>query len=87
MSLAMSLNESIVENAAIMWFGEFGSAVAHGPQIAPAEPAAEILSHALPGKNTEFLFLPSLRVRRVEYHHQRKKLERQFEEWQRSQKS
>ena len=38
-------------------------------------------------EGTEFHLLPSLCVRRVEYPHQRKKLERQFEEWQRSQKS
>ena len=37
----MSLNESIVENAALEWFGELGYAVGHGPQIAPSEPAAE----------------------------------------------
>ena len=37
----MSLNESIVEDAALEWFGELGYAVAHGPQIAPGEPAAE----------------------------------------------
>jgi type I restriction enzyme R subunit len=37
----MSLNESIVEDAALTWFGELGYAVGHGPQIAPGEPAAE----------------------------------------------
>ena len=37
----MSLNESIVEDAALEWFGELGYAVGHGPQIAPGEPAAE----------------------------------------------
>jgi type I restriction enzyme R subunit len=37
----MSLNESIVEDAALEWFGELGYAVAHGPQLAPGEPAAE----------------------------------------------
>ncbi|MEO8615492.1 MAG: type I restriction endonuclease [Luteolibacter sp.] len=36
----MSLNESIVEEAALTWFGELGYAVGHGPQIAPGEPAA-----------------------------------------------
>ncbi len=35
------LNESIVEDAALTWFGELGYAVGHGPQIAPGEPAAE----------------------------------------------
>ena len=35
------LNESIVEEAALEWFGELGYAVGHGPQLAPGEPAAE----------------------------------------------
>jgi type I restriction enzyme, R subunit len=34
----MSLNESIVEEAAL---GELGYAVGHGPHLAPGEPAAE----------------------------------------------
>ena len=37
----MTINESIVEDAAIEWFGELGYAVGHGPHIAPDEPAAE----------------------------------------------
>jgi type I restriction enzyme, R subunit len=37
----MSLNESIVEHATLEWFGALGYAVAHGPQLAPGEPAAE----------------------------------------------
>ncbi len=37
----MSLNESIVEAAALEWFGELGYAVGHGPRLAPGEPAAE----------------------------------------------
>ena len=37
----MSLNESIIEDAALEWFGELGYAVGHGPQLAPGEPAAE----------------------------------------------
>ncbi|HRK04441.1 MAG TPA: type I restriction endonuclease subunit R [Chlorobiota bacterium] len=37
----MSLTESIVEDAALKWFGELGYAVKHGPDIAPGEPAAE----------------------------------------------
>lgn len=36
----MSLNESIVEDATLEWFGELGYAVGHGSQIAPGEPAA-----------------------------------------------
>ena len=34
----MSLNESIVEDAALEWLGY---AVGHGPQMAPGEPTAE----------------------------------------------
>jgi type I restriction enzyme, R subunit len=37
----MSLNESIVEDAALEWFGELGYAVGHGPHRAPGEAAAE----------------------------------------------
>ena len=37
----MSLNESIVEDAALEWFGELGYADGHGPHHAPGEPAAE----------------------------------------------
>jgi len=37
----MSLNESIVEDAALTWFGELGYAVGRGPQFAPGEPARE----------------------------------------------
>ena len=37
----MIFNESIVEDAALEWFGEMGYAVGHGPRIAPGEPAAE----------------------------------------------
>lgn len=37
----MRLNESIVENAALEWFGELGDAVGHGLQLALGEPAAE----------------------------------------------
>ena len=37
----MTLTESIVEDAALEWFGELGSVVGHGPQLAPGEPAAE----------------------------------------------
>jgi type I restriction enzyme, R subunit len=38
---AVSLTESIVEDAALTWFGELGYAIGHGPQMAPGEPAAE----------------------------------------------
>jgi len=37
----MTLNESIVEDAALDWFGEQGYAVRRGLQIAPGEPTAE----------------------------------------------
>jgi type I restriction enzyme R subunit len=40
----MSLNESIVEDAALEWFGELVPQlreVGHGPHLAPGEPAAE----------------------------------------------
>ena len=37
----MTMNESIVEDAALEWFGELGYAVGHGPHLAPGEPAAE----------------------------------------------
>ena len=37
----MTLNESIVEDAALEWFGELGYSVGHGPHLAPGESAAE----------------------------------------------
>ena len=37
----MNLNESIVEDAALQWFGGLGYTLAHGPDLAPGEPAAE----------------------------------------------
>ena len=37
----MSLDEDIVEDAALERFRELGYAVGHGPQLAPGEPAAE----------------------------------------------
>lgn len=37
----MSLNDSIVEDAALEWFGELGYSIGHGPQLAPGEPVAE----------------------------------------------
>jgi type I restriction enzyme, R subunit len=33
--------ESTVEDAALAWFGELGYTLAHGPDLAPSEPAAE----------------------------------------------
>lgn len=35
----MSLNESIVKDAALEWVGKLGYAVGHGPHLAPGEPA------------------------------------------------
>ena len=43
----MSLNESIVEDAALLGFGELGYAVGHGPQLAPGEYAGGTLTPAL----------------------------------------
>ncbi|MBK9447519.1 MAG: type I restriction endonuclease subunit R [Betaproteobacteria bacterium] len=40
------INESIVEDAALEWFGELGYAIGHGPHLAPGEPAAERNSFA-----------------------------------------
>ena len=37
----MNLNEAIVEDVALEWFGELGYAIGHGPYLAPGEPAAE----------------------------------------------
>lgn len=36
-----TLNESIVEDAALEWFRVLGYATGHGPHMAPGEPAAE----------------------------------------------
>lgn len=35
------LDESTVEQATLDWFAELGDSVAHGPHLAPGEPAAE----------------------------------------------
>src|SRR3984957_6258182 len=37
----MGLSESTVEDAALEWFAELGYSAAHGPHLAPGEPAAE----------------------------------------------
>jgi type I restriction enzyme R subunit len=42
----MSLNESVVEDAAISWFAQIGYTVGHGPHLAPGEPGAERSSFA-----------------------------------------
>ena len=49
----MSLNESIVEEAALTWFGELGYAVGHGPQLAPGEHAGSTLTPALSQRERE----------------------------------
>lgn len=36
-----ALSESIVEDAALTWFGELTYAVGHGPHVTLAEPTAE----------------------------------------------
>jgi type I restriction enzyme R subunit len=37
----MSLTESIVEDAALTWFGELGSTLGHGPHFIPCEAKAQ----------------------------------------------
>jgi type I restriction enzyme R subunit len=37
----VTLDESTVEDAALTWFGDLGYAIAHGPHLAPGEPASE----------------------------------------------
>jgi type I restriction enzyme R subunit len=36
-----NFTESVVEDAALEWFGELSYSILHGPEIAPGEPAAE----------------------------------------------
>ena len=38
--MPLSFTESIVEEATLGWFDELGYAIAHGPDLAPGEPAA-----------------------------------------------
>ena len=49
----MNLNESIVEDAALEWFGELGYAVGHGPHLAPGEYAGGTLTPALSQRERE----------------------------------
>ena len=37
----MGIDESLTGDAALVWFGELGYAVGHGPHVAPGEPATE----------------------------------------------
>ncbi len=37
----MTINESLIEEATLQWFGELEYAALHGPMLAPGEPAAE----------------------------------------------
>lgn len=53
----MNLNESVVEDAALEPFGELGSAVGHGPQLATGESAAERDSF---GEVVQFRFAQTL---------------------------
>jgi type I restriction enzyme R subunit len=46
-------NESIVEDAAMEWFGELGYAVGHGPQLAPGEHAGGTLTPTLSQRERE----------------------------------
>ena len=39
--MSNQFTESVVEDAALEWFGELGYRVVHGPEIAPGEAAAE----------------------------------------------
>ena len=39
--MSEGIDESIVEHAALEWFGELGYAVGHGPHLAPGEPVVE----------------------------------------------
>lgn len=43
--MSNQFTESVVEDAALEWFGELGYRVIHGPEIAPGEPAAERVSY------------------------------------------
>lgn len=63
--MSMPLNESIIENAAVTWFGELENAVGHGPHIAPGGSDAKIKYKAMLWQNIEFLFLPALCALRV----------------------
>lgn len=38
----MKLNESIVEDVTLTWFGELTYAISHEPHMAPGEPAADV---------------------------------------------
>ena len=49
----MSLNDSIVEDAALEWFGNLGYAAGHGPHLAPGEQAEGTLTPALSHEGRE----------------------------------
>ena len=67
----MSLTESMVEDAALTWFGELGFAVGCGPHIAPGEHAGGTLTPALsqgePESYGDVMFVGRLReaIRRL----------------------
>src|SRR5438093_1410691 len=44
--MGFGITESVVEDAALAWFGGMGYAVLHGPDIAPGEPNAERQTYA-----------------------------------------
>jgi len=54
----MNLNESIVEEAALAWFGELGYAVGRGPRLAPIEYAGGTLTRPLPAASSAALQFP-----------------------------
>ena len=39
--MSNQFTESVVEDAALEWFGELGYSILHGPEMAPGEPASE----------------------------------------------
>ena len=39
--MSSNFTESVVEDAALEWFGELGYSILHGPEIAPGESESE----------------------------------------------
>jgi len=56
-----SLTESILEQAALAWFGELGYAVGHGPQFPTGATPAQALSHGERESYGELLLVGPLR--------------------------
>ena len=57
---SMRLNESIVKDASLTWFGELGYAVGHGPQRTPGEYARGTLIPAFSQGEKEWQPSPGL---------------------------